>query len=158
MGRSHPARTCVEGNLLCGSQLPASRIQDGTLQRHRNREVLAGKPDSPCVLFLFAWQHTIMFLWETEHVLWENKPASGRHWLSLWVCSPSILGHKEPSLNPSAKNVGEVLPTENSEYASPGCLLLTGACGFQKERNWSGRCRVLVILCESLEQTVPLVT
>lgn len=32
------------------------------------------------------------------------------------------------------------------------------ACGFQKERNWSGKYRVLVILCESLEQSVPSVT
>lgn len=32
------------------------------------------------------------------------------------------------------------------------------ACGFQKERNWSGKYRVLVILCESPEQTVPSVT
>lgn len=32
------------------------------------------------------------------------------------------------------------------------------ARGFQKERNWSGKYRVLVILCESLEQSVPSVT
>lgn len=61
--------------------------------------------------------------------------------------------------------MGEVLPTENSEYVSPGCVLLlvsapvkTGERGFQKERNWSGRYRVLVIVCESREQTVPSVT